>query len=84
MEALVIITVLLLLAILAPLAGYDSRARLHSKEEDLAAVGLTWEHLDPDRALRSTGEQSARMRRGLRALGRATATAVSHSTALLK
>jgi hypothetical protein len=84
MEAFVVITALLLLAILAPLAGYDSRARMHSKEEDLAAVGVTWEPSLPDRALTSSGGQPSRVPRGSSALGRAVATAASHATALLK
>jgi hypothetical protein len=83
MEALVVITVLSL-AILAPLAGYDSRARMHSKEEDFAAVGVTWEQLRPERALTSARGRSPRVPRSLLVLGRALAMAASHPTALLK
>jgi hypothetical protein len=44
MEAVVIFSFLLALALLAPRFGRDSRARPGSDEEVLAGQGFTWDH----------------------------------------
>jgi hypothetical protein len=43
MELLVAVSFFIGLAILAPRFGHDSRSRLRSAEEHLAASGVTWE-----------------------------------------
>lgn len=42
MELLAIVLFCLVVAILAPRFGYDSRERMQSNEEQLACYGLTW------------------------------------------
>jgi hypothetical protein len=42
MEVLVVVALLCALAVLAARWGVDSRESLRSKEEELAALGLTW------------------------------------------
>ena len=44
-DALVVLTVLVLLWLLMARFGYDSRERVHSPEERLAARGFTWAEL---------------------------------------
>jgi hypothetical protein len=41
-EGIVVFGLLLLLAVVAPRFGYDSRAGLRSNEENLASLGVTW------------------------------------------
>lgn len=48
MEAIGVIGALVLLGILAVRFGADSRYGIRSKEEQLAARGLTWEDLWPE------------------------------------
>ena len=42
MELLFALTPLLILAVIAPRWGYDSRATLYSDEQRLAFLGLVW------------------------------------------
>jgi hypothetical protein len=44
MEAVVIFSLLLALALLAPRFGRDSREHLNSQEEVLAGQGFSWGH----------------------------------------
>ena len=43
MELLVVLALLVALGVLAHRYGYDSRERPRSREEELAAGGITWE-----------------------------------------
>jgi hypothetical protein len=43
MELIAAVVILALLGILAQRFGYDSRDGMHSKEHDLARIGLKWE-----------------------------------------
>ena len=46
MTGIVILTILVLLCALGGWYGHDSRETLHSKEQELASYGMTWEE-DP-------------------------------------
>lgn len=48
MEALVVLTIFVVLAALAARFGHDSREGPRSKEHDLARYGVTWESAAPD------------------------------------
>ena len=54
MELLIVVAALCLLSLLAMCYGCDSRHRLRSREEEAAALGLTWDARD----LRAPRERS--------------------------
>jgi hypothetical protein len=65
MEAIILVALLVALGLLATRYGYDSRSRLRSHEEDLAALGYTW--AEGGRAASAGGRRQGRRRASGRA-----------------
>jgi hypothetical protein len=65
--AIVVIAVIVALWVLAVRYGYDSREYPHSKEQQLAAYGVTWDHLADPQSLSVLASERAAELRGQRA-----------------